>query len=69
MSLKCDTWKPLGSFDCKARVKQRLQRFGRVEDWRADCRFRWVIHSFRGGPQSGYHHHGVFSIFATKVTR
>ena len=26
---------------------------GRVGVWRADCRLRWVIHSFRGGPQSG----------------
>jgi hypothetical protein len=24
--------------------------------WRADFRLRWVIHSFRGGPQSGCHH-------------
>src|ERR1035441_10327021 len=30
---------------------------GRVEDWRADFRLRWVFHSFRGGPQSGCHHH------------
>ena len=25
----------------------------RVEDWRANCRLRWVFHSFRSGPQSG----------------
>src|SRR5436853_7209128 len=30
---------------------------GRVEDWRADLRLRWVIHRFRGGPQSGCHDH------------
>ena len=30
---------------------------GRVEDWRADFRLRWVFHRFRGGPQSGCHHH------------
>jgi hypothetical protein len=30
---------------------------GRVEDWRADVRLRWVFHRFRGGPQSGCHHH------------
>jgi hypothetical protein len=30
---------------------------GRVEDWRADLRLRRVIHRFRGGPQSGCHHH------------
>src|SRR5216684_9129396 len=30
---------------------------GRVEDWRADCRLRWVFHSFRSGPQSGCHDH------------
>ena len=29
----------------------------RVEDWRADLRLRWVFHRFRGGPQSGSHHH------------
>jgi hypothetical protein len=29
----------------------------RVEDWRADFRLRWVFHRFRGGPQSGCHHH------------
>ena len=28
-----------------------------VEDWRADFRRRWVSHRFRGGPQSGCHHH------------
>lgn len=32
-------------------------RVGRVEDWRADLRLRWVVHLFRGGPQSGCHHH------------
>jgi len=30
---------------------------GRVEDWRADVRLRWVIPRFRGGPQSGCHDH------------
>jgi hypothetical protein len=30
---------------------------GRVEDWRADFRLRWVFHRFRGGPQSGCHDH------------
>ncbi len=30
---------------------------GRVEDWRADFRLRWVFHNFRSGPQSGCHHH------------
>src|ERR1039458_7060531 len=30
---------------------------GRVEDWRADFRLRWVFHTFRGGPQSGCHDH------------
>jgi hypothetical protein len=30
---------------------------GRVEDWRADIRLRWLFHSFRRGPQSGYHGH------------
>jgi hypothetical protein len=30
---------------------------GRVEDWRADFRLRWVFHRFRGGPQSGCRHH------------
>ena len=30
---------------------------GRVEDWRADCRLRWVFHRFRSGPQSGCHDH------------
>ena len=30
---------------------------GRVEDWRADVRLRWVSHNFRSGPQSGCHHH------------
>jgi hypothetical protein len=30
---------------------------GRVEDWRVDGRLRWVIHRFRGGPQSGCHGH------------
>lgn len=29
---------------------------GRVEDWRADIRLRWVFQRFRGGPQSGCHH-------------
>jgi hypothetical protein len=29
----------------------------RVEDWRADIRLRWQFHRFRGGPQSGCHHH------------
>ena len=30
---------------------------GRLEDWRADFRLRWVFHGFRGGPQSGCHDH------------
>jgi hypothetical protein len=30
---------------------------GRVEDWRADFRLRWVMHRFRGDPQSNGHHH------------
>jgi hypothetical protein len=30
---------------------------GRVGDWRADGRLRWVVHSFRSGPQSGCHDH------------
>jgi len=29
----------------------------RVENWRAHFRFRWLIHDFRHGPQSGYHNH------------
>ena len=28
---------------------------GRVEDWRAGIRVRWVSQSFRHGPQSGSH--------------
>jgi hypothetical protein len=35
----------------------KLNLPGRVEDWRADVRLRWVFHCFRGGPQSGCHHH------------
>ncbi len=27
--------------------------FGRVEDWRVDCRVRWLFRRFRFGPQSG----------------
>ena len=30
---------------------------GRVEDWRASIRVRWVLHHFRNGPQSGSHRH------------
>ncbi|HET9643427.1 MAG TPA: DUF3596 domain-containing protein [Burkholderiaceae bacterium] len=30
---------------------------GRVEDWRADIRLRWLLHRFRDGPQSGCHRH------------
>ena len=33
------------------------RRFGRVGDWRADRRLRWVPHGFRRGPQSGCHRH------------
>jgi hypothetical protein len=29
----------------------------RVEDWRANCRLRWVFRRFRSGPQSGCHDH------------
>jgi hypothetical protein len=35
----------------------RARPVGRVEDWRADFRLRWLFHRFRGGPQSGCHHH------------
>ena len=30
---------------------------GRVENWRADLRLRWVFQRFRAGPQSGCHLH------------
>jgi hypothetical protein len=30
---------------------------GRVENWRAHSRLRWLPHRFRGGPQSGCHRH------------
>jgi len=30
---------------------------GRVENWRAHSRLRWLPHRFRGGPQSGCHSH------------
>jgi hypothetical protein len=39
------------------RSRPELEVCGRVEDWRADFRLRWVFHSFRSGPQSGCHHH------------
>ena len=30
-----------------------LSDLGRVEDWRVDCRVRWLFRHFRFGPQSG----------------
>src|SRR5512135_2075772 len=30
---------------------------GRVEDWRAHGRVRWLVHRFRSGPQAGSHGH------------
>jgi hypothetical protein len=35
----------------------RRMASGRVEDWRADLRLRWVFRGFRRGPQSGCHRH------------
>jgi hypothetical protein len=40
-----------------ARCGQFIAHSGRVEDWRADFRLRWVFRRFRGGPQSGCHDH------------
>jgi hypothetical protein len=40
-------------------LRQLIRRMatGRVEDWRADLRLRWVFRGFRRGPQSGCHCH------------
>lgn len=36
-------------------TEQTVPVVGRVEDWRADFRLRWLFRRFRGGPQSGCH--------------
>jgi hypothetical protein len=41
---------------------------GRVEDWRAHGRVRWLVQAFRLGPQSGSHGH-VSSPRLVKLSR
>ena len=37
--------------------RQRQYQSGRVGNWRADGRVRWLFRRFRAGPQSGSHSH------------
>jgi acetyltransferase len=39
------------------RARTMTELFGRVGNWRAHFRVRWLIQSFRYGPQSGSHGH------------
>ena len=40
-------------FPRRASLRGPWSSFGRVENWRVDCRVRWLFRRFRFGPQSG----------------
>ena len=52
----CRSWAALSSRPgLPCRLRSVISRAGRVERWRANFRVRWLVRSFRGGPQSGSH--------------